>query len=149
MSSVINSLSAIKLAALEPSVMRTVAKAREFEIGKRTRFWRQGALVCILANWTGQLLVLVCVMCVRKLVDPPRSPGRTHFVEQRMAGRLPQAGVIFAIFSVGGAIGWPLSTAGQQISRLMSAAASFRRIEVRHSVVGRTDSSDLSAGRRA
>jgi len=65
LSSVIKSLQYVKLSALEPVVVKRAAEAREVEIDARTRQWQQGGAVCILANWTGQLVPLVCIVYVR------------------------------------------------------------------------------------
>ena len=130
-SSVVRSLQYVKMAALEPVVVKKVGQAREDELDQRTYMCvvvqttislirarqRQARLVVILANWVGELLMTISIV--------------VYFAEQRIKGQAPQAGTVFALFSVGGAVAWPLSGAGQQIARTLSALASFHRIEVR------------------
>ena len=118
MASVLQHIKAIKTSAYEPFIIRKAETLREVELSAFVGWIKQILKVSITTNWLGNFLALVTVSTytIVSLYSPE-------------GGAAVTTAKIFTVISTIDLISEPLLTLGQQWGSMVTAWASFKRIE--------------------
>ena len=118
MASVLQHIKAIKTSAYEPFIIRKAEKLRDIELSAFVGWVKEVLKVSITTNWLGNFLALVTVGTFT--VVSLYSPG---------SGSAVTTAKIFTVISTIDLISEPLLMLGQQWGSMVTAWASFKRIE--------------------
>lgn len=117
MASVLRHIKAIKLSAYEPSIARTAVNLRDKEIFRLRKWIKEILIVSIVTNYVSQFLSLLTIV--------------TYTLVSLFAN--DQGGIstakVFTVISTIALIANPLRDLGQRVGTILSAWASFKRIE--------------------
>lgn len=117
MSSVLRHIKAIKLSAYESSIVSTAIKMRDEEITALRKWVRELLVVSIVTNYVSNFMGLLTVTTF------------TLVSLYAHAGEGVSTSTIFTVISTISLLADPLRSLGQQIGNIVSAAASWKRIE--------------------
>lgn len=117
MSSVLRHVKAIKLSAYETSIAKTACELRDQEIFVFRRYMKQFLIVIIVTNNIAAFLSLLTVIAYTLV---------SRFVE---GGTGLSTAKLFTVVATIALLAYPLRSLGQQLGAILSAWASFKRIE--------------------
>lgn len=117
MSSVLRHIKAIKMSAYESSIVSTAIKMRDEEITALRKWVRELLVVSIVTNYVSNFMGLLTVTTF------------TLVSLYAHAGEGVSTSTIFTVISTISLLADPLRSLGQQIGNIVSAAASWKRIE--------------------
>ncbi len=118
MGSVLRHIKAIKMSAYEPLVIRKAEIFRDEELQALVRWIKQILKVSITTNWLGNFLSLVTVIAFT-LISLYTGSARDHVT----------TGKVFTVIATLSLISLPLLMLGQKLGAIVSAWASFKRVE--------------------
>lgn len=117
MASVLRHIKAIKLSAYEPSIVKTAINLRDKEISRLRKWIKEILIISIVTNYVSQFLSLLTIITYTLVSLYASDQGGISTAK------------VFTVISTIALIANPLRDLGQRIGTILSAWASFKRIE--------------------